>query len=396
MNNSFNELITGYLNNSLNDEELRYLLDIIKQKEYEQKLKDKISGLLHETSGSDQSDKNREELIFNNIILLADAEEKMKKEHDERRKARIVRFRRIAIAASIIGLIASGTHLVMYVLKKESNKISIHKYKNDVPPGRNKAILTLADGSSIVLDDAKDGAITQQGGVKIIKIGGKLSYHTTNKLSNEIEYNTITTPRGGQYQLQLPDGSRVWINAASSLRFPTAFTGNERRVEINGEAYFEVAKNKSMPFIVKANDAEVQVLGTHFNVMAYDEEDVVNTTLLEGAVKFVSGDKISILKPGEQSQLSKNGQLKLVNDVDVDQVVAWKNGLFVFDNSELGTVMRQLSRWYDIDVVYRTKNVTTSFVGEIPRTSSLSDVLKVIELTSKLHFEILGKKVIVM
>jgi len=194
----------------------------------------------------------------------------------------------------------------------------------------------------------------------------------------------------------LPDGSRVWINAASSIRFPTAFTGNARRVEVNGEAYFEVAKNKSMPFMVKVNNAEVQVLGTHFNIMAYDEEDVVSTTLLEGSVKFVTGDKISILKPGQQSQLSKDGQVKLVNDVDVDQVVAWKNGLFVFDNSELGTVMRQLSRWYDIDVVYRTRNVTTSFVGEVPRTSKLSDVLKVIELTSKMHFEVAGKKVIVM
>jgi transmembrane sensor len=396
MNKSFDELITGYLNNSLNDEELHYFLDIIKGKEYEQDLKNKISGLFHNPFVIDKSGRDREEIIFNNIMLLANAKGKIKKEHDERRKAKVVRFRRIAMAACIIGLIASATHLVMYVLKKESNKISVHKFKNDVPPGSNKATLTLADGSSIVLDDAEDGALAQQGGVKVIKIGGKLAYHATNKALSEVEYNTITTPRGGQYQLELPDGSRVWINAASSIRFPTAFTGNARRVEVNGEAYFEVAKNKSMPFMVKVNNAEVQVLGTHFNIMAYDEEDVVSTTLLEGSVKFVTGDKISILKPGQQSQLSKDGQVKLVNDVDVDQVVAWKNGLFVFDNSELGTVMRQLSRWYDIDVVYRTRNVTTSFVGEVPRTSKLSDVLKVIELTSKMHFEVAGKKVIVM
>jgi ferric-dicitrate binding protein FerR (iron transport regulator) len=283
----------------------------------------------------------------------------------------------------------------MYMLKKESKKISVHNFKNDVSPGNNKAILTLADGSSIILDDARDGAITQQGGTKVIKIGGKLAYHTTGN-SSEIEYNTITTPRGGQYQVELPDGSRVWINAASSLRFPTAFTGNERRVEINGEAYFEVAKNKSMPFIVKVNDAKVEVLGTHFNINAYDDEGIMTTTLLEGSVKFVSSDKISILKPGQQSQLSKDGQVKLINDVDIDKVMAWKNGLFVFDNSDLETVMRQLSRWYDIDVVFRTRNVATSFVGEIPRTSKLSDILKVFELASKLQFEIAGKKVIVM
>lgn len=395
MNKSFDELTAGYLNNSLKEKELRNFLEIIRNKEYEQKLKDKISEQLQSESVTEHADKTREEIIFNNIMLLANTEEKIKKENDETRKARIIRFRRFAIAAAIIGLIASGTHLVMYVLKKESRKTCAHKFKNDTSPGINKATLTLADGSSIILDDTKDGALAQQGGAKVIKIGGKISYHTTNKTS-AIEYNTITTPRGGQYQVELPDGSRVWINAASSLRFPTAFTGKDRRVEINGEAYFEVAKNKSMPFIVTVGNAEVQVLGTHFNVMAYDDEGTVNTTLLEGSVKFVSGDKISVLKPGQQSQLSKDGQLKLVSNVDVDKIIAWKNGLFVFDNSDLTTVMRQLSRWYDIDVIYRTRTVTTSFIGEVPRVSRLSDVLKVIELTSKLHFDIVGKKVIVM
>lgn len=394
MNKTFAGLITGYLNNSLTKEELHQFLEILKDKEYEQKLKDKISELLLETSSLDQSDKNREELIFNRILLLANTEEKIKKENDKRRKARIIRFRRIAIAASIIGLIASGVHLTMYLRKKEENKIHAHESKNAIPRG-NKATLTLADGSSIILDDAQDGDLTRQGSAKIIKIGDKVCYHPTSNTS-EIEYNTITTPRGSQYQVELPDGSRVWINAASSLRFPTAFIGKERRVEINGEAYFEVAKNKSMPFIVKVNDAEVQVLGTHFNVMAYDDEGIVNTTLLEGSVKFVTNNKISLLKPGQQSQLSNDGEIKLINDVDLDKVMAWKNGLFVFDNSDLGTVMRQLSRWYDIDVVYRTRNVATTFVGEIPRTSKLSDILKVFELTSKLRFEIVGKKVVVM
>jgi transmembrane sensor len=396
MNKSFDEVIDGYWNNSLNEEELRYFLEIIKDKEYEGKLKDKISLLLNDGPISPQSDKNRGEIIFNNIMLLANTKEKIEKQHDEKKKARIILFRRIAVAASVIGAIFLSAYLWKQNLKKEPDKICAHKFKNDVSPGKDKATLTLADGSSIVLDEAQDGMLTQQGSAKVIKIGSKVSYRASGKESNEIEYNTITTPRGGQYQVDLPDGSRVWINAASSLRFPTAFAGKERRVEIIGEAYFEVARNKSMPFIVKVNDAEVQVLGTHFNVMAYDEEGIVNTTLLEGSVKFVSGDKISFLKPGQQSQLSKDGQLKLVNDVDVDQVVAWKNGLFVFDNSDLGAVMRQLSRWYDIDVIYRTRNVASSFVGEVPRNSKLSDVLKVIELTGKLRFEILGKKVIVM
>ena len=187
------------------------------------------------------------------------------------------------------------------------------------------------------------------------------------------------------------------MNAASSLRFPTSFTGKERRVEImNGEAYFEVAKNKKMPFIVRLNSAEIQVLGTHFNVMAYAEEATVKTTLLEGSIKFVQQQRGLLLKPGEQIQLSKDGSTKIESDVDTDQVVAWKNGLFQFDNSDIETVMRQLSRWYDVSVVYSNTNIKHLFVGEMPRSSTLSEILKALELTSRIHFKIDGKKIIVL
>ena len=313
-------------------------------------------------------------------------------------KSRIISLKRIAIAASMIGFILLTTFL--FINKGGTKGISKanvneHFFKDDVSPGRDKATLTLADGSTIVLDDAKNGTLAQQGNSKVIKFGGKISYDPTNKNSKEIVYNTISTPKGGQYQLELPDGSLVWLNATSSIRFPTSLVEKERRVEITGEAYFEVAKNRDNPFIVTVNNSEVQVLGTHFNINAYNDEDDVRTTLLEGSVRFVDGANTTILKPGQQSQLTKNGNVKVVSDVDVDKVVAWKNGLFDFDNAGIETVMRQLSRWYNVDIEYNGKT-DDLFIAEMRRNIKLSDALKALELTGKVRFEIEGKKIIVM
>lgn len=305
-------------------------------------------------------------------------------------------------AASLIGLLALGSYFWLKPDKNigtAQNKTVKERSKpvgNDVAPGGNKAMLMLADGSTIVLDEAQDGALVQQGNTKVIKLKGRLAYNTSKSGSAEILYNTISTPRGGEYQVELPDGTRVWLNAASSLRFPTAFSGKERRVEITGEAYFEVAKNKAVPFVVKVQNAEVQVLGTHFNIMGYSEEAELQTTLLEGSVKFVSGGVNRRLKPGQQSLLAKSGQISIDNNVDVEEVVAWKNGLFHFESEEIETVMRQLSRWYDVEVIYQTKKINDLFYADIPRNTKLSDVLKALELTGKVHFDIEGKKIIVI
>ncbi|HEY8916861.1 MAG TPA: FecR domain-containing protein, partial [Chitinophaga sp.] len=255
--------------------------------------------------------------------------------------------------------------------------------------------LTLADGSSITLDDAANGTLASQGNTRVIKLNGKLSYNAADN-SQPLGYNTIATPRGGQYQVELPDGSLVWLNAASSLRFPTAFTGKDRRVEIVGEAYFEIAKNAAMPFFVKVKNAEVQVLGTHFNIMAYDEEEIVRTTLLQGSVRFVSGSSNQLLAPGQQSQMERNGQVKIENSVDLSEVMAWKNGIFHFKSEDITTVMRQLSRWYDIDIVYQENEVNDRFNADIPRDTKLTDVLRVLELTGSVKFKTEGRKVIVM
>ena len=313
-------------------------------------------------------------------------------------RRRVIPLRRITVAASVIGVLLVSAFLFFNKIgSKEIVKAEVNnqRFKNDVPPGGDKALLTLADGSTIVLDEAQNGTLAQQGNSKVIKLDGKILYDPANKNSKEVVYNTISTPNGGQYQLELPDGSQVWLNATSSIHFPTAFIGKERRIEITGEAYFEIAKNRDMPFIVTVNDAEVQVLGTHFNINAYGDEDNIKTTLLEGSVKFVNGDNTNLLKPGQQSQLTKNGIVNVVSDVNVEEVVAWKNGLFAFDNASIEKVMRQLSRWYDVEIEYSGKT-DDLFIAEMRRNIKLSDALKALELTGKVRFDIRGKKIIVM
>jgi ferric-dicitrate binding protein FerR (iron transport regulator) len=197
----------------------------------------------------------------------------------------------------------------------------------------------------------------------------------------------------------LADGTKVWLNAASSVRFPVAFTGKERKVEITGEAYFEVAKDKTKPFRVKANSSEIEVLGTHFNVNAYDDEASIKTTLLEGKVKIsvpVSGRKSSYksLFPGEQAEISKDGKIKVKGHADTEEAVAWMNGHFQFKSADIKTVLRQIARWYDVEIEYRG-NIDLHFTGQLTRNENVSKVLNELMLTGEVHFKIDGRKIIV-
>jgi ferric-dicitrate binding protein FerR (iron transport regulator) len=301
-------------------------------------------------------------------------------------------------AASLVGVIALSTLVWFKVHSKQPTaeiKQIAKSNNNDVKPGGNNAVLTLADGSIIILDEVENGELVQQGNTKVVKIDGKLNYNVSEMSTQQPMFNTITTPRGGQYQVVLPDGSQVWLNSVSSLRFPTFFNGKQRRVEITGEAYFEVAKNKEMPFIVSVNGAEIEVLGTHFNVNAYSDESTIRTTLLEGSVKFVKEGNVAILKPGQQSQMYLNGQLKIINDVEIEKVVAWKNGFFFFESSDFKTVSKQLSKWYDVEVVY-DREIDDLFYAKVPRSTKLSDLLKALSLTGKINFKIEGKRIIVL
>lgn len=264
----------------------------------------------------------------------------------------------------------------------------------DIQPGTQKAVLTLADGTQISLDDAADGELGRQGTTKVIKLdSGQLAYQAGGPAQG-VSYNTLATPRGGQYEITLPDGTKVWLNASSSLRFPTAFTGKERTVELQGEAYFEVARNAAKPFTVKVNDMEVAVLGTHFNVMAYEGEGAAKTTLVEGSVKVKKGGEGVVIAPGQQAQVSAGGPLRVVKDANLEEVLAWKNGHFVFDGADIGSVMRQIERWYDVDIVYKG-TVEAHFHGIIARNVPISKVFKMLELTGAVHFRMEDRKVIV-
>ncbi len=311
-------------------------------------------------------------------------------------------------AAAIFVLVSSAIYLVFFSVAGKENLMAASKKNEQVPtgelmPGRNKAMLTLADGSKIALDSAANGLLTSQGKIKVQKLSnGKIVYAVNGELLSENDpafYNTIATPRGGEYQLTLSDGTKVWLNAASSIRFPVVFTGKERIVSITGEAYFEVEKNATMPFKVQANTAEVEVLGTHFNVNAYDDESAIKTTLLEGKVKLNPSDKKQprqnvLLLPGQQASLNRGGNFKVMNDADVEEAVAWKNGRFQFKSADLQTILRQISRWYDVDIVYK-ENVNLHFTGQLGRDQNASGVFEKLALTGEVHFAIDGKKVIV-
>jgi ferric-dicitrate binding protein FerR (iron transport regulator) len=223
---------------------------------------------------------------------------------------------------------------------------------------------------------------------------GQLIYKAKN--SSGVAYNTMTTPKGRQFSLVLPDGTKAWLNAASSLRYPTAFVGRERKVEVTGEVYFEVAKNKQMPFKVKVNEnMEVEVLGTHFNINSYSNEASINTTLLEGSVQISNQSQKQILKPGQQARVNNDQKINIVSDVNLKKVMAWKNGVFDFDDASLQEVMHQLERWYDIEVVYERGVPDIEFVGTLSRDLSLEDVLKGLKL-SEVNFRIEGRKLVIM
>lgn len=286
---------------------------------------------------------------------------------------------------------------------KKSENSTTEIVQNDIEAGDDKAILILGDGTTIVLDDAQNGILANQGGNSILKAAeGELIYSFTeesvkpaDKSAEQVIYNTIETPKGGKFQVRLPDGSKVWLNAASSLRFPTSFSGSKRQVELKGEAYFEVAHDDSKLFEVNTRNQIVQVLGTHFNINAYADEPTVNTTLLEGSVRVsdVRTNISQLLKPGEQSQLAE--RIEIVSVKNTSEAVAWKEGYFQFNEADIETVMRQIERWYDVTVKYEGDIPLYRFGGEIERSLSLLQVLKILEKT-KVHFRLEGREVIVM
>lgn len=324
-------------------------------------------------------------------------------EVDLNRTKRIPLYKRtwFRVAAAILAIVSvSGLYFVLTqkgqypaVAKKETKAPA-----GDVLPGSNKAVLVKSDGSEVVLEDANNQTIREKNGQEIANKNGALSYNTVNPVPvDKIMYNTVRVPRKGQYQLVLADGTKVWLNAESSLTYPTAFNGNERIVEITGEGYFEVAKNAEKPFHVIHDKIDVQVLGTHFNVNSYTDEKEAKITLLEGAVAVSTspstGSEVQ-LKPGQQARLGTNGKLRVLDDADIEEVMAWKEGRFQFKDADLKSIMRQLMRWYDIDVEYKGNIEDRFFTADISRNKNLSSVVKILEL-SNIHCTIEGRTLIV-
>lgn len=307
-----------------------------------------------------------------------------------------------AAAAAVALAVATGSFMW---LKRPS--APVQEAKNTLPagniipqairPGSNKAVLILGDGSEIALNDADSGRIARQGNAFISKTGhGQIVYADAGNTNEEtLIYNTIHIPRGGQYSLTLPDGSKVWLNAATRLHFPVRFQGSERLVELDGEAYFEVARNERQPFRVKVRSMEVEVLGTHFNVMAYTDEATIQTTLLEGKVRLKSGESSVILRPGQQG-LYAPGTHFSVRQADPEQATAWKNGYFIFNDETLPSIMRKISRWYDADIQYASRNNNLSYAGTISRFKNVEDVLRMLTLTGTVQFRVEGKIITVV
>jgi ferric-dicitrate binding protein FerR (iron transport regulator) len=298
-------------------------------------------------------------------------------------------------AAAAILILAVSFGVYRYRSDNAGENMAAQKIHHDVEPGGNKAILTLANGVKIELNNAQNGKLVQQGNTAVVKLAnGSLAYIPRASAAGMPLTNTMSTPRGGQYRLQLPDGTVVMLNAESSISYPTAFTGRSRNVTITGEAYFEVAKDKKMPFIVSFGGQRVEVLGTHFNICAYRDQ-LTKTTLLEGSVKISSGNKKQLLVPGQQAVYDISAQILNIKEVDTEDVIAWKNGLFLFDNTKLDQVMLELSRWYNVDLAYNGPKPDLNFTGLIKRDITLSRALKILERTGGIKFTIADNKVII-
>jgi ferric-dicitrate binding protein FerR (iron transport regulator) len=387
--NLFPDLLEKYLNNGLLPEEEQEFVNLLRQKRYRDWLSLDVLARLEDEHPELKT-------------LPDDASQKMLQaifSHGEEVTPRIPSRRRwMPYAAAAILLLAVGLYFYPTRQKQEAPVVTTTPVQQDVDPGGNKAILTLADGRKIVLDSAANGQLVNQDNAEVTKTkDGELTYNS----SAAVSYNILNTPRGGQYMLTLPDGTKVWLNAASTIKFPTAFINKDRQVELSGEAYFEVAHNAKQPFYVNLKGMSVLVLGTHFNVNAYEDENAVKTTLLEGSVRIVNRETsnvnglLPVLKPSQQAVFTHDSRLTIHDVPDAEEAIAWKNGLFIFSNENITSIMRKLARWYDIDVEYKGDVSGKSLWGTMSRFEKVSEVLKMLELTNVVNFSMEGRKIIV-
>jgi transmembrane sensor len=371
---NLNRIIKRYVDGKANEDEIRFVEAYYQHLEKEEGIldtleKEELDGLVEE---------NYQATLFNI-------------QQSKNGKKRIPFYKYAAAAVLFIGFVLGYLYLSKDKVTTQNQVIASGK-ELDVLPGVDQAILTLADGSKIVLDNAKNEKLVEKNGLTISKTkDGQLVYQVSNVTpkGSTVAYNTIETAKGNQYQIVLPDGTKVWLNAASSLKYPEIFAGNERKVMLTGEAYFEVAKNRNMPFKVESKNQTVEVLGTHFNINSYMDDQTIKTTLVEGSIKVSNASYAKTLKPGEQSVINNFGlgNIFIANNIDTDDEVAWKNGLFRFNNAGLKSILGQLERWYDVKIDYQSVP-NKRYNGMVPRKAKLSEVLNMLELTGNISFKI--------
>ena len=391
--NRLKRLLRQYFDNTINHADCMELLSYLD--EHPQEVENHIDDVLGDIDAGPDFTQAQAHDVLNRIkadIRFADTEPLPN-------EAVVVKFyqkRWLQIAAMLVVILTTAILLLNKNTPQAVDNNITAMAQKPVVPGGNKATLTMADGKTIVLDSMTNGVVASNGASKIVKVGDGQLVYSAGTQTGAMAYNTLSTPRGGEYQITLADGTKVWLNAASSLSYPQEFTGTERRVQLTGEAYFEVAKNKDKPFYVTVNNVQVKVLGTHFNISAYNDEQNITTTLLEGAVQVTKDNEKSFLSPGQQA-VTGNGSGKIsVYNVDASDAVAWKNGYFVFNDEDIVSIMKKVSRWYDVEVEYRGDVGSQKFGGTFYRFKSINELVSYLEKIGKLHFKISGRRIIVM
>jgi len=382
-------LFQAYFNKTATPAEREELMGLLDQAEHDEQIKGLLTNTWEQHNSQHQPFTDNE----GSAMLAAILQDGKAIQPVRHTPVRSIRWWHGAAAAVILlGLLAAGYWSLNRPVPPAPTA-RVLPAQDAIVPGGNKAVLTLADGSTIALDPAQQGTLAQQGHVKVSNSGAAVLTYAGNGHAQEMIYNTLATPRGGQYQLLLADGTKVWLNASSSISYPVSFKGKERKVMIQGEVYFEVAKDPAMPFKVVARDATVEVLGTHFNIMSYEDEHATNTTLLEGSVKVLTGKQQAILTPGQQSKVAPTGEIK-IREADIEEVMAWKNGWFQFNSWDIERIMRQVARWYDVDIAWEGPVPTGHFSGVVSRDNNIGQVLKIMQ-AGGVRFNITGRKVTV-
>ncbi|WP_143306214.1 FecR family protein [Chitinophaga vietnamensis] len=383
---TFETLFKGYMNGTLDAEGIRRFRAMALQREYQQQLSQLLEAAFSDPAYIERGDVDAAEMA-REITAKIRQQDAAIEELRAPRKPLLLRFwAPYAAAALLFLLVAIGT-LLWLPMKRRAVRTA-------EPPALamiTRPTLTLGDGSSIALDSLANGTIAQQNHTSIVKQGnGQLAYQASGSDSGLL-FNTLQTPPGTTWQITLPDGSRVWLNASSAIRYPAAFTGKNRSVGLTGEAFFDIVKDDNKPFIVNAKNVQTQVLGTAFNVMAYPDEESVNTTLVQGSVKVNS----RLLQAGEQAQVNKEGGL-LITRPSLEEILGWKNGEFYFRNTNIRNIMREVARWYDVDVKYEGDMSEITMSGIVSRTAEITQLLKALEMTKIVRFRINGRTITVL